>query len=197
MPEPVPVVEDGLVMSEPLLVPCEKEILGFILEYGCTDLLFDIDSRFYVKGETVNVAEFVDSILAEDDAEFFNEPYRRVYDEYFRMYDEGLSQNQIQTRLLNSMDNIISTVAKDLLIEKHQITVKNYESSLTSVATRLVQFVPKSLLVYQSKKMELILKDLTARLTLSQDESEQEDILKQISEYNKARARLNNELGRV
>lgn len=197
MPEPVPVVEEGLVMSEPLLVPCEKEILGFILEYGCTDLLFDIDSRFYVKGETVNVAEFVDSILAEDDAEFFNEPYRRVYDEYFRMYDEGLSQNQIQTRLLNSMDNIISTVAKDLLIEKHQITVKNYESSLTSVATRLVQFVPKSLLVYQSKKMELILKDLTARLTLSQDESEQEDILKQISEYNKARARLNNELGRV
>ena len=197
MPEPVPVVEDGLVMSEPLLVPCEKEILGFILEYGCTDLLFDIDSRFYVKGETVNVAEFVDSILAEDDAEFFNEPYRRVYDEYFRMYDEGLSQNQIQTRLLNSMDNIISTVAKDLLIEKHQITVKNYESSLTSVATRLVLFVPKSLLVYQSKKMELILKDLTARLTLSQDESEQEDILKQISEYNKARARLNNELGRV
>ena len=197
MPEPVPVVEDGLVMSEPLLVPCEKEILGFILEYGCTDLLFDIDSRFYVKGETVNVAEFVDSILAEDDAEFFNEPYRRVYDEYFRMYDEGLSQNQIQTRLLNSMDNVISTVAKDLLIEKHQITVKNYESSLTSVATRLVQFVPKSLLVYQSKKMELILKDLTARLTLSQDESEQEDILKQISEYNKARARLNNELGRV
>ena len=197
MPEPVPVVEDGLVMSEPLLVPCEKEILGFILEYGCTDLLFDIDSRFYVKGETVNVAEFVDSILAEDDAEFFNEPYRRVYDEYFRMYDEGLSQNQIQTRLLNSMDNIISTVAKDLLIEKHQITVKNYESSLTSVATRLVQFVPKSLLVYQSKKIELILKDLTARLTLSQDESEQEDILKQISEYNKARARLNNELGRV
>ena len=197
MPEPVPVVEDGLVMSEPLLVPCEKEILGFILEYGCTDLLFDIDSRFYVKGETVNVAEFVDSILAEDDAEFFNEPYRRVYDEYFRMYDEGLSQNQIQTRLLNSMDNIISTVAKDLLIEKHQITVKNYESSLTSVATRLVQFVPKSLLVYQSKKIELILKDLTARLTLSQDESDQEDILKQISEYNKARARLNNELGRV
>ena len=196
--EPVPpVVETGLVMSEPTLAPCEKEILGFILEHGCTDLLFDIDSRFYVKGETVNVAEFIDSILVEDDAVFFNEPYRRVYDEYFRMYDEGLSQQQIQSRLLNSMDEVISAVAKDLLIEKHQITVKNYESSLTAVSTRLVQFVPKSLLVYQSRKVELILKDLTAKLTSTMDEAGQEELLRQISDYNKARTRLNNELGRV
>ena len=193
----VPVIETGLVMSEPFLAPCEKEILGFILEHGCSDLLFDIDSKFYVKGETVNVAEFIDSILAEDDAVFFNEPYRKVYDEYFRMYDEGLAQQQIQSRLLNSMDEVISAVAKDLLIEKHQITVKNYESSLTSVATHLVQFVPKSLLVYQSRKVELILKELMVRLATVTDEAAQEDILKQISEYNRARTRLNNELGRV
>ena len=95
------------------------------------------------------------------------------------------------------MDEVVSTVAKDLLIEKHQITVKNYESSLTAVATRLVQFVPKSLLVYQSRKVELILKDLTAKLVSSTDETHQEELLKQISEYNKARTRLNNELGRV
>ena len=135
--------------------------------------------------------------MAEDDAVFFNEPYRKVYDEYFSMYDEGLSQQQIQSRLLNSMDEVISSVAKDLLIEKHQITVKNYESSLTAVSTRLVQYVPKSLQVYQSRKVEMILKELMAKLTSTTDETEQEEILRQISEYNKARTRLNNELGRV
>ena len=192
-----PVQEAGLVMSEPTLAPCEKEILRFILENGCTELLFDVDSRFYVKGETINVAEFIDSAFAEDSAEFFNEPYRKVYEEYFRMYDEGLSQQQIQSRLLNSMDPVVSEVAKDLLIEKHQITVKNYESSLTAESTRLVQFVPKSLMVYQSKKVELILKGLTAKLLATVDEEQQEELLKQISEYNKARTRLNNELGRV
>ena len=184
-------------MSEPALAPCEKEILRFILENGCTELLFDVDSRFYVKGETINVAEFIDSAFAEDSAEFFNEPYRKVYEEYFRMYDEGLSQQQIQSRLLNSMDPVVSEVAKDLLIEKHQITVKNYESSLTAESTRLVQFVPKSLMVYQGKKVEIILKELTAKLVATVDEDEQEELLKQISEYNKARTRLNNELGRV
>jgi len=181
----------------PELEPCEKEILGFILENGCSPLEFDRDSRYYMEGETVNVAEFIDGILAEDNAEFQNGPYRRVYDEYFRMYDEGLTQEQISTRLLNSMDEEIATVAKDLLIEKHQITVKNYRDSLTAVTTMLVQYVPKALLVYQSKKVELILRDLTARLASETDQAAQMEIIKKISDYNKARTRLNNELGRV
>ena len=197
VPMAPPVQEGGIVMNEPALAPCEKEILRFILESGCTDLMFDIDSRFYVKGESVNVAEFIDSALAEDDANFHNEPLRRVYDEYFKLYDEGLSQQQIQSRLLNNIDQVISEVAKDLLIEKHQITVKNYESSLTAESTRLVQFVPKSLMVYQIKKLELILKDLTAKLTAATDEQEQAELLAEISDYSKARTRLNNELGRV
>jgi DNA primase len=195
MPEPL--AADPLHMSEPALVPCERELLGFILEHGCSDLKFDVDSRFYVKGETVNVAEFIDSIMMADEASFFNEPYRKVYDEYFRMYDEGLSQQQIQSRMLNSMDEVISAVAKDLLIEKYQITVKNYESSLTSAATRLVQYVPKALQEYQKRKVEMILQGLMKKLAATADDQEQEDILRQISEYNKARTRLNNELGRV
>ena len=193
----VPVPADGLLMNEPSLAPCEKEILEFILNEGCTSLDFDRDSKYYIEGESVCVAEFIDGILAEDDAEFANDPYRKVYDEYFRMYDEGLSQEQIQTRLLNSMDQVISEVARDLLIEKHQITVKNYEDSLTAVTTRLVQFVPRALLAYQIRKVELILKDLTSSLVAETDEARQVEILTKISDYNKARTRLNNELGRV
>ena len=94
------------------------------------------------------------------------------------------------------MDPMIASVANDILIEKYQITVKNYEASLTAQSTRLVQFVPKAMLVYQSKKVEIALKQLMDRLVAA-DESQQEAILKQISDYNKARTRLNNELGRV
>lgn len=185
-----------MTMSEPTLAPCEREILQFILESGREPLQFDRDSRYYVSGEEPAVADFIDSTLAEDDAVFYNEPYRKVYDEYFRMYDEGLSQEVIRKRLLDSMDPVIASVANDILIEKHQITVKNYEASLTSRSTRLIQFVPKALLVYQKNKVDLILKELTAKLT-TVEESEQEDILKQISDYNRAKTRLNKELGRV
>ena len=193
-----PVQHEGpIVINEPYLAPCEKELLGFILEEGCSELQFDVDSKYYVEGEQVNVAEFIDGTLADDDADFVNQSYRKVYDEYFRMYDEGLTQQQMQTRLLNSMDPEIAAVAKELLIEKYQITVKNYEQSLTAVSTRLVQFIPKTLLAYHCKKVEMILKDLTARLAAEQDPDRQVEILAQISDYNRARTRLNNELGRV
>ena len=202
VPDASPVVqpvqhEGPIVINEPYLAPCEKELLGFILEEGCSELQFDVDSKYYVEGEQVNVAEFIDGTLADDDADFVNQSYRKVYDEYFRMYDEGLTQQQMQTRLLNSMDPEIAAVAKELLIEKYQITVKNYEQSLTAVSTRLVQFIPKTLLAYHCKKVEMILKDLTARLAAEQDPDRQVEILAQISDYNRARTRLNNELGRV
>ena len=190
-------LEGPVVMNEPYLAPCEKELLGFILEEGCSELQFDVDSKYYVEGETVNVAEFIDGTLADDDEDFANQSYRKVYDEYFRLYDEGLSQQQIQSRLLNSMDPEIAAVSKELLIEKYRITVKNYEQSLTAVSTRLVQYIPKTLLAYQCKKVELILKNLTARLASETDPERQIEILARIGDYNRARTKLNNELGRV
>ena len=184
-------------MEEPYLAPCERDLLKFILEEGCTPLDFDRDSKFYIEGESVNVAEFIDGILADDDAFFVNTAYRTVYDEYFRLYDEGLSQQQIQSRLMNIMDSQIADVAKHMLIEKYQITVKNYEQSLTAVATRLVQYIPKTLMTYQCKKVELILKELTAELARTEDSERQMEIMEQMGAYNRARTRLNKELGRV
>lgn len=196
-PTQIPTVVGGVLMNEPHLAPCERELLGFILEEGCTELEFDRDSKYYVEGESVNVAEFIDGTLADDDAEFVNLPYRKVYDAYFRLYDEGLTQQQIRTRLLNSEDQEVVEVAKDLLIEKHQLTVKNYEQSLTSVSTRLVMYVPKSLMTYHLKKLELLIEEKTAQLATTSDMDQQLEIMTVISEYNKARTRLNNELGRV
>ena len=188
--------QNGIPVNDPHLEPCERDLLKFILEEGCTPLEFDRDSKFYVEGEVLSVAEFIDGILAEDEVDFANEAYRKVYEAYFAMYDEGLSQEQIQQRLLNSMDQEVAAVAREMLIEKYQITVKNYEQSLTATATRLVQFVPKTLMTYQCRRIEKELKKLTAELLVA-DEVAQLDILTKISEYNKARTRLNNELGRV
>ena len=184
------------VFEEPHLEPCEKELLGFILEEGCTPLEFDRDSKYYVEGEVVNVAEFIDGSLAADDTVFANSIYAKVYDAYFEMYDEGLSQQQIGQRLMNSMDEDVASVAKELLIEKYQITVKNYEQSLTAAATRLVQFVPKALLAYQGRRIELQLKAKTKELETASME-DQLDILTEITSLNKMRTMLNNELGRV
>lgn len=190
--------EAGLVKIEcDDLAPCEKDLLEFILEEGCTVLDFDRDSKYYIEGGNTNVAEFIDAILAEDEAEFANSSYRKTYEEYFRFYEEGLSQEQIQSRLLNHVDQEIMAVAKDLLIDKYQITVSNYEKSMTAVSTKLVIYVPKTLLTYQLRKVELLIKELTGQLSSAEDVDTQMDILMKIGEYNRTRTVLNNELGRV
>ena len=195
---PVAPVQTGpIVINEPYLAPCEKDLLGFILEDGCSELKFDVDSKYYMEGDQINVAEFIDGILADDDTEFANQSYRKVYNAYFELYDEGLTQLQIQTRLMNSIDEETAAVSKELLIEKYQITVKNYEQSLTAASTILVQYVPKALMAYQCKKVELQIKRLTKELASETDPERQVEILAKISDYTRARTRLNNELGRV
>ena len=113
------------------------------------------------------------------------------------MYDEGMDQRQIQTRLLNSRDQEIVEVAKELLIEKYQLTVKAFEDSLTTNDTRLVIYVPKSLMTYQCRKLEVMVKELSAELMATEDAEKQIEILSRIEDCNRARTRLNNELGRV
>ena len=186
-----------VIINAPDFAPCEKDLLKFILEDGCTELKFDRDSRYYVEGESINVAEFIDATLADDEHDFENASYRKVYEEYFRMYDEGLSQEQMQTRLLNSVDEEVSSVAKELLIEKYQITVANYEKSLTSPATRLVQFVPKTLMTYQTIKLSAMIKELMASLDGKEDLEEQMETLARINDLTRTRTMLNKELGRV
>ena len=169
-PEDVPaIVADASGIESPKLATFEKDLLKFILEEGCSTLDFDRDSKYYVEGVKYNVAEFIDGSLAEDEADFFNSRYRKTYEEYFRFYEEGLSQQQIQQRLLNSEDEQIASVTKELLIEKYQITVKNYENSMTAVSTKLVIYVPKTLLAYQCAKVELLVEELVSELSSTED----------------------------
>ena len=107
------------------------------------------------------------------------------------------TQQQIQQRLMNSMDEEIAAVAKEILIEKYEITVKTYVQSMTATATMLVMYVPKSLLVYQAKRVEMDVKEKMEEVQRTQDPERQMTLLAEITALNKVRTAINNELGRV
>ena len=198
--EPVsaPSAPAGLKLEDTYLAPCEKELLGFIVESGAEPLLFDRDSEYYEEGEPVSVAEFIDSALAADDFMFVNSIYRKVYDAYFRMYDEGLSQMQIRNRLMNNEDKEIEAVTSDLLVDKYVITVENYRNALTSPATMLVMYVPKAVMTYQARRIDGMLRENSEQLGAAGDDIMlQTELIKKIDTLNRLRAALNNKLGRV
>ena len=144
------------------------------------------------------MAEFIDNNLAGDSVTFSNSVYRKVYDKYFELYDAGLTQKQISDRLLNSDDKEIAATASELLVDKYVITVEDYRNALTSTGTQLVIFVPKSLLAYQSRRLDMMMKDLSDRLAAAGDNvEEQMAVLEQMNRLNKTRSVINNKLGRV
>ena len=196
VPHIAPVYQGPIVLTSPYLEACERELLGFVLEDGCSELMFDKDSRYY-SDPPVTVADFIDGTLADSELIFVNPSYDKVYEEYFAMYQEGLTQQQIQQRMLNSADEEVAAVARELLIEKYQITVKNYEQSMTAASTRLTMYVPKSLLAYQCKRADLMVREKMEQLNSVSDSDSQISLLSEINELNRIRAALNNEMGRV
>ncbi len=194
---PEAVSDSPYVLENPFLAPCEKEILGFVLEYGCSQMEFDKDSEYYEEGHIPLVADFIDAVLADDGIEFVNTLYRKTYEAYFSYFGEGLSQTQIQGRLLNNDDPDIVAVSSDILVEKYRITVESFEKSLTNISTILLVYIPKTLQAYQCKRVEIMIRELTESLSAETDAHKQAEIIRKIGGLNKVRTHLNNMLGRV
>lgn len=181
------------------LYPCEEELLGFVLRSGMTSLVFDADSPYFSADGERTVAEFIDGVLYDDGVEFSNEPLRLTYEKYFEFYGKGLSQDQICVRLLSDDNPVIRATAKNLIEEKHPITVQKFEASLTSEDTSLSIFVPKALIAYNRVRVEKELKDLSASLKKNPNlsEEDQEGIIRRIMELNTLKNKLTTALGRV
>lgn len=175
---------------------CELELLGFVLKNGRSPLVFDQDSPYYGDGTPLTVAEFIDSVMYQDNVEFSDETCRLCYEKYFELYAQGLSQEQISVRLLSDENPEICNVARDLIEEKHLITVKKFEASLTNETTALAQFVPKSIMAYQKARVEKEIKTLTRSMKTAAEE-DAEEMMKRIMELNRIKKGLINRLGRV
>ena len=192
--KPAP-TELSMLENNPVLAPSERELLGFILTDGTTHLEFEADSEFYGGEDSQSVAEFIDSALAADGISFANTVYSQTYDEYFKLYDTGESQDAIIRSLVNNPDPRISYVTALLSEEKYRLTVDMFARSLTSRGSWLVQFVPKAILAYHEKRLQQMQQELMARLKGATPE-EQVSIMNQMNRVSEARRKVNIRLGR-
>ena len=176
---------------------CEEELLKFILEDGCTEMRFDRDSQYYCDGASVNVAEFIDGSLAEDEYDFIVPMYRSLYETYFAFYDEGLTQEQIMSRILNGPDREMAAVAERIVQEKYTITIKSFENSMTSRMTQLIMYVPRALMAYQIRRLEAVIDELMRGLEPVRGTEAETEILLKLVNLNKAKTLITKQLGRV
>lgn len=183
-------------MKDKWLDPCEKELLAFILNNGRSKLEFQTDSPFYREDISFTVFEFINAVLSEDSAEFFNPEFRAVYRKYSELYQMGLTQDQISVRLISGDNHTIADTVQDIIMEKDQITVKKFIGALTNETTALSMQVPKAVMVYNKAKVEKNLEDIAKKLrTASEEETVQ--LMQRMMELNKLKTILSKKLGRI
>lgn len=177
--QPVPVTSAPVGFESPVLQPSEKDLLGFILRNGMSPLEFESDSPYYEEEGAVPVADFIRDAL--DGHEFANTLYRRVYDEYFRLYDgdPALTQTDIVRKLMDSPDRAMADIVADFVEERYQLTVKNFKDSMTAESSHLVLNVPKAILVYNSLRVKAQEMEITERLKELKHEEQTDDVMKE------------------
>ena len=177
--QPVSVTSAPVGFESPVLQPSEKDLLGFILRNGMSPLEFESDSPYYEEEGAVPVADFIRDAL--DGHEFANTSYRRVYDEYFRLYDgdPALTQTDIVRKLMDSPDRAMADMVADFVEERYQLTVKNFKDSMTAESSHLVLNVPKAILVYNSLRVKAQEMEITERLKELKHEEQTDDVMKE------------------
>lgn len=190
-------LQSGWVEENKTLAPAERDLLNLILTYGCEPLDFESDSEYYsgFEDDKMTVADFIRSALDGDDSRLANSAYADVYDAYMALYDEGLSQQEIVTGLLNSSDRRVADIVAELSTEKYQLTVSDYAKALTTVSSWLVANVPKTILVYNEKRIQDRINGILSEMKTAAPEDETA-LMKDLIRYQNAQRKIKQKLGR-
>jgi len=149
----------------------EEEILYYLLKYG-THRLFSIQQD----GESrdILVAEYIFAELLNDELEFKNECYRKLFEEYHRLTDED-NESRIK-HFINHPDREISDKAIQILSDLPTLTVQRFTDSLEPEDLRLPLIIPKAILVYKSRRTKIACDETVERLKQAQDSGDAEQL---------------------
>ncbi len=148
-----PVLTLSALETDRFVAPVERELLGFLLTNGTDELTFESDSE-YAQYNGCTVADFISGSLDTKEGSMVIPAYKKVYEAYLHAYEAGYPQDTIVRHLLGSPDAETAFVSAQLSVERYQLTVSDFEKSLTNVHSWLAMFVPKALYRHLDAKAE-------------------------------------------
>ena len=186
---------ESVPVENKLVAQTEKEVLRFLLKYGCEYLEFESDSEYYSGSEEdkKTVADFIAEALV--DSEMYNASFKELYEAYYDLYYEGYDNDTITRRLINSENRNMADLAVELSTDKYQLTIKAFENSLTTTSSWLVAQVPRAILAYQEKRLQFRIEELCKSLAQAQA-GEDLKIMQEMMKLQTAQKRINLMLGR-
>ena len=146
------------------LAMCERKLVELLLKYGEYHIHWESNMLYGADQiPEVTVAEYISSKLNYDSLTFETPLYRKVYDEYFaldRTQKPGdKDEEDIQGRVIKHFtfhdDTEVLQLVTEILSDSHPITVKVFNESITPEEHRLNKDVPRAVLQYKSRVVNL------------------------------------------
>jgi DNA primase len=176
----------------------EKEIISYLLGFG-NSLFYKIESEeAEQKDKKISVGQFIIQEIIDDDLEFKNLVYQKVFNEYCLQLEK---QHEVDPQFfVNHPDGEISQLAVDSLTTQHRLSKiwSKHHSYSEEESDFLHRAVPKAILVYKSKVVQMAHKKLMSELTILSHNQEEEinEILRKIKIINELLKTLSNKLDR-
>lgn len=142
----------------------EKEIVRFLLNNG-NEVLFSQEVEGTNELITITAAQYIIDEILNDDLEFQNLIYKKVFDEYVRLLETNV---EVDNRFfINHTDPEISQMAVDLLTEKYVLSRiwEKHKAEVTESSDFLQTAIPKAIMVYKSKVLKMAISNLTDELS--------------------------------
>ena len=178
----------------------EKEILYFLLKYG-SEVFFEIPNDDEQSTSTkITVGQHIISEILNDDLEFKNLVYKKVFDEYKQLLE---SEKEFDSRyFINHRDFEISQLAVNLLTSQHKLSKiwKKHNAQPVDEIDFLHSAIPKTIMVYKSKVMHMVIANLQSELKGIDPKSNPDavnDILIRLKTIYELKTQLSKELDRI
>ena len=177
----------------------EYELVKYLLKSG--HLNYEILEGKNVVG--VNIADEIFYNLDEDKISFLNPVYQKILDTYREQWKQlGVGVKVPERHFINHIDPDVCNMSVDILTSDDNLVPSKLwqqkDVHVESEVEMLSNGVPKAIMLYRSKIIERLIKELTQRLDDSDlSDDDQIDIVKRLNELNNAKTAISHKSQRL
>ena len=177
----------------------EYELVKYLLKSG--HLNYEIMEGKNIVG--VNIADEIFYNLDEDKISFLNPVYQKILDTYREQWKQlGVGVKVPERHFINHIDPDVCNMSVDILTSDDNLVPSKLwqqkDVHVESEVEMLSNGVPKAIMLYRSKIIERLIKELTQRLDDSDlSDEDQIDIVKRLNELNNAKTAISHKSQRL
>ena len=152
----------------------ETALLKYLIKYANTNLEIENDIH---EVTTTTVAKYIFDELMVDEINFMNEIYAEIFLIAFERWRTKKTLNQ--SFFVNHESPYISKTVTDIIASKHELSVLYEKQNIVveQESRKLSELIPNNIIIYKSRSLNKLAKELEKKLKTLSDEKEIDELL--------------------